>query len=321
LDSQFFCSGSVTVGGRQIKCWRYPRGHGAETFLQGVENSCNPVFMEVAARLGASTFYDYLQKFGFSHKTGVDLPGEAVGIMYTPDKIGPVELATMSFGQSLTITPLQLLRAASATVNGGYLVTPHIGTKLIDAAGDIVQEFSYPKGDQVISEETSATMRYILEKVVSAGTGNKTYIPGYRVGGKTATSEKLPRKSGKYISSFLAFAPAENPQLMALVLIGEPQGSYYGGAVAGPVMKEILENALPYLNIEPEYTDAEKKLPEAQQVNVPDLRGMKPADAQRALTQIGLAYEISGQGEKVSDQFPLPDETVNKGSKIILYMK
>ncbi|MCL2351435.1 MAG: penicillin-binding transpeptidase domain-containing protein, partial [Firmicutes bacterium] len=243
------------------------------------------------------------------------------GIMYPENKIGPVELATMSFGQSLAITPLQLLRAAAATVNGGFLVTPHVGAKLLDNDGNVAEEFVYGKGRQVVSEQTSATMRQILESVVNSGTGNRTYIPGYRVGGKTATSEKLPRRSGKYISSFLAFAPAENPQLMALVLIDEPQGAYYGGAVAGPIMKEILENALPYLGIEPEYSEAEKKLPEAARITVPDVRGMKPADARRALEKIGLKCEVSGEGEAAADQFPLPGETVNSGAKVILYIR
>ncbi|MDR1914106.1 MAG: PASTA domain-containing protein [Clostridiales bacterium] len=321
INSPFSCSGSVAVGGRQIKCWRYPRSHGGETFLQGVENSCNPVFMEVASRLGAETFYKYLIKFGLNVKTGIDLPGEASGIMYKPDKIGPVELATMSFGQSITITPLQLLRAAAATVNGGYLITPHIGTQLLDDDGNIVETFSYEKGEQVISKETSETMKVILQSVVFSGTGHKTYIPGYRVGGKTATSEKLPRRSGKYIASFLAFAPAENPQVMALVLIDEPQGIYYGGTVAGPVMKELLENVLPYLNIKPEYLEEEMSMPEAVRVAVPDVRGLKVSDAKKILTDAGLKVDTQGEGDIVDSQFPLPGETVNYQSKVVLYLQ
>ena len=319
INSTFSCNGSLTVGGRQIKCWRYPRAHGGETFLEGVENSCNPVFMEVAARLGAQKFYDYLIKYGFNEKTGIDLPGEATGIMYKPDKIGPVELATMSFGQSLTITPIQLLRAASATVNGGYLITPHFGAQLIDDKGIAVETFAYDKGQQVISEETSETMKMILQSVVYSGTGNKTYIPGYRVGGKTATSEKLPRRSGKYIASFLAFAPAEDPKLMALVLIDEPEGGYYGGAVAGPVMKEILENALPYLNIEPEYSNDESKMPEAVRVQAPDVRGLTVNDAKKVLTDSGLTVEVIGEGSSVAGQFPLPGETLNLKAKVVIY--
>ncbi len=223
-ESSFVCNGYHIVGDRMIKCWRYPRTHGAETFVQGVQNSCNPVFMITAERLGPEKFYNYMIKFGFAEKTGVDLPGEAVGIMHKLENIGPVELATMSFGQSFQITPLQLLRAISSIVNGGNLITPHVGSKIVDAEGNTVKEFTYEKGAQVISEKTSETMKTILESVVSNGSGNKAYIPGYRIGGKTATSEKLPRRSGKYIASFMSFAPAENPQVMALVLIDEPQG-------------------------------------------------------------------------------------------------
>ncbi|MDR1558760.1 MAG: PASTA domain-containing protein [Clostridiales bacterium] len=321
VNSTFSCSGSVTVGGRQIKCWRYPRAHGGETFVEGVQNSCNPVFMEVASRLGADKFYDYLIKFGFNEKTGIDLPGEATGIMYKADKIGPVELATMSFGQSLAITPIQLLRAASATVNGGYLVTPHFGAQLIDDKGETVETFKYEQGRQVVSEETSETMKMILESVVFSGTGNKTYIAGYRVGGKTATSEKLPRRSGKYIASFLAFAPAENPQVMALVLIDEPQGSYYGGAVAGPVMKEVLENALPYLNVKPEYSQEESGLPEAARIEVPDVRGLTTQEAKKILTDAGLTVETAGEGDVVAEQFPLPGETLNLKAKVVIYLR
>ena len=319
INSPFSCNGSVTVGGRQIKCWRYPRAHGSETFLQGVENSCNPVFMEIASRLGADKFYEYLIKYGFNEKTGIDLPGEAIGIMYKPEKIGPVELATMSFGQSLAITPIQLLRAASATINGGYLVTPHFGIALIDDKGAEVQRFAYEPGSQVISKETSETMKMVLQSVVYSGTGNKTYIPGYRVGGKTATSEKLPRRSGKYIASFLAFAPAENPQVMALVLIDEPQGAYYGGAVAGPIMKELLENALPYMNIEPEYSEDESSMPEAIRVLVPEVRGLSVSDAQKTLLNEDLSVEIIGEGDVVAEQFPLPGDTLNKKAKVVLY--
>ena len=249
-NDSFGCGGGRTVANRYIKCWRSPRSHGTETFVQGVQNSCNPVFMDVAARLGGDKFYEYMEKYGFMKKTGIDLPGEAVGIIHKKENIGPVELATMSFGQSFQITPLQLVRAISATINGGRLVTPHFGIGIADNQGKLIAGFDYGKEEQVISKETSDRMRKILESVVAVGTGNKTYIPGYRIGGKTATSEKLPRKSGKYIASFCAFAPAENPQAIALVLIDEPQGVYYGGQVAGPVMKELLSNILPYLGIE-----------------------------------------------------------------------
>lgn len=249
-ESTFNCTGSMIVGGRTIKCWRYPRTHGTQTFAEGVRNSCNPVFMAVAERIGADTFYDYMIKFGFAEKTGIDLNGEAVGILHKKDDIGPVELATMSFGQTFQITPIQLLRAAAAVVNGGKLITPHFAIKTVDDNGFTVNTFEWPEGEGVISEETSATMREILESVVAEGTGNKAQVEGYRIGGKTATSQKLPRGSGKYIASFMAFAPADDPQVMALVLIDEPEGVYYGGTVAGPVMRDLLTNILPYLNIE-----------------------------------------------------------------------
>jgi stage V sporulation protein D (sporulation-specific penicillin-binding protein) len=248
-DSPFTCTGSMTVGGRQIKCWRYPRTHGEQTFAQGVRNSCNPVFMQVAERIGADKFHEYMIKFGFNEKTGIDLNGEAVGILHKKDDIGPVELATMSFGQTFQITPIQLLRAAAAVVNGGRLITPHFAVKTIDDDGFTQKVFEWPDGGMAISEETSEKMRAILESVVAEGTGNKAQVDGYRIGGKTATSQKLPRGSGKYIASFMSFAPADKPTVMALVLIDEPQGVYYGGTVAGPVMKDLLSNILPYLNI------------------------------------------------------------------------
>ena len=315
----FSCSGSKLVGGRLIKCWRSPLSHGQQTFMQGVQNSCNPVFMEIAEQMGAETFYKYLDLFGFDEKTGVDLPGEAVGIMHKLENVGPVELATMSFGQSFQISPLQLLRAASATVNGGYLITPHFGTKIINDEGDIIEEFNKDRGEQIISAETSETMKAILESVVSEGTGNKTYLPGYRVGGKTATSEKLPRRSGKYIASFIAFAPAENPQVIGLVLIDEPQGVYYGGQVAGPVMKELYENILPYINIEPDYTEAELEMENVAKIILPDFTNQDISDIEKEMKTLNLEYEKQGEGKTVIKQFPQAGEIVNQRSKIILY--
>ncbi len=319
LNDTFNCSGARVVAGTTIKCWRFPRNHGTETFIQGVQNSCNPVFMEIAERLGPEKFYKYMKSFGFREKTGVDLPGEAVGIMHDLKKVGPVELATMSFGQSFQITPLQLLRAASAVVNGGNLITPHFGLKVVDKDQNVIKEFKYEKGRQVISKENSDIMKEVLESVVEVGTGNKTYIPGYRVGGKTATSEKLPRRNGKYIASFLAFAPAENPQVIALVLIDEPQGVYYGGQVAGPVMKELFTNILPYLKIQPEYSEKELKMEEVIDVELPNLSGEKVSVAKKKLTDLKLKYEILGTGDLVKKQFPLPSERVNQGSKIKIY--
>ncbi|MCL1862963.1 MAG: penicillin-binding transpeptidase domain-containing protein [Defluviitaleaceae bacterium] len=316
LDSRFSCGGSVTVGGRQIKCWRSPRSHGAQTFVQGVQNSCNPVFMAIGEQLGAELFHDYLMRFGFNEKTGIDLPGEAVGIMYAADKMGPVELATMSFGQSLTITPLQLVSSAATVVNGGYRITPHIGMRLINQDGFVVQEFAPPRGEQIIPTDVSDSMRFVLESVVSVGTGQRTYIPGYRVGAKTATSQKLPRGSGKYISSIMAFAPADAPAVVALVLVDEPKGAYYGGQVTGPIMQLLLENVLPYLGVTPLYvTEAEQ---EGAPVTVPDIRGLPKNEALNILKEANLIHDITGSGEHVLEQFPIPGEIVNRGGRILL---
>lgn len=318
-ETHFNCGGGKTVGGRYIKCWRSPRSHGSQTFVQGVQNSCNPVFMEVGEKLGADKFYEYMQIFGFNEKTGVDLPGEAVGIMHKKENVGPVELATMSFGQSFQITPLQLLRAISSVINGGELITPHFGTKIIDENGNVIEELNYKKGRKTISKETSEQMKWILESVVSEGTGNKTYIPGFRIGGKTATSEKLPRRSGKYIASFCAFSPAENPQVIALVLVDEPQGVYYGGQVAGPVMKELMENVLPYLKIEPKYSEKELEMEETKEIVVPKFLEMDIKDAKKILTDEKINFEVIGQGEKVINQFPQPDEVIKYNGKVMLY--
>lgn len=312
----FVCNGYYIAGDRMIKCWRYPRTHGSETFVQGVQNSCNPVFMAVAQRMGAETFYDYMVKFGFTQKTGVDLNGEAVGIIHKKENIGPVELATMSFGQSFQITPLQLLRAASAIVNGGYLITPHFAVKAVNEKGH-EEVFDFEKGEQVISGETSTQMREILESVVSQGTGSKTYISGYKIGGKTATSEKLPRRSGKYIASFMSFAPADNPKVMCLVLIDEPQGVYYGGTVAGPVMKELLTNILPYFGVERDMTGVKEN--EQVYVYVPDLKGKKISEAKKILNEISVSAQIKGVGETVEKQFPEEGEKIIVGTKVILY--
>lgn len=318
-ESPFNCSGSKVVAGRTIKCWRSPRAHGAQNFVQGVQNSCNPVFMEIAERVGASKFYDYMIKFGFKSKTNIDLPGEAVGILHNKNNIGPVELATMSFGQSFQITPMQLLAGAAAAVNGGYKITPHVGKEIIDNEGNILEVFNNQLGEQIISTETSERLKKILETVVSEGTGNKTYIPGYRIGAKTATSQKLPRGSGKYIASMLAFAPAENPVIMALVIIDEPLGVYYGGTVAGPVMKEVLSNALPYLGVTPIYNDKELQLEEVQTIVVPQFENMKRSEAKALASKEKMSIQIEGEGDSIVSQFPLAGEEINKTTKIILY--
>ncbi len=247
LDDTFYCPGYKIVEDRRIRCAR-TTGHGAETFETGIMNSCNPVFMELGERLGAENFAGYFKQFGLLSKTNIDLPGEAGTIMHKTENIGPVELATISFGQSFQITPIQLVTTVSSIINGGTRVTPHFGVSVQDADGNTVKTFSYETHENICTAETSETMRCLLEKVVSEGTGKNAKIEGFSIGGKTATSQTLPRSDHKYISSFLGFAPADNPQVLVLVVINDPQGIYYGGTIAAPVAKEIFENILPYLD-------------------------------------------------------------------------
>ena len=249
LEDHFSCPGFRIVEDRKIRCHKVG-GHGSETFLQGMMNSCNPVLIDVGQRLGVDNYYKYFEQFGLKGKTGIDLPGEAATIMHKKENMGLVELATVSFGQSFQITPMQLITTASAIVNGGNRVTPHFGVGAVSADGEVIHNFTYPVKEGIVSAETSETMRYILEKVVSEGSGKKAYLEGYRIGGKTATSEKLPRSLKKYISSFIGFAPADNPSVIALITIDEPQGIYYGGTIAAPVIADIFKNILPYLGIE-----------------------------------------------------------------------
>lgn len=246
LEDTFSCPGFRIVADRRIRCHK-AGGHGSETFIQGFMNSCNPVFMDVGARVGIEGMYEYFEKLGLFEKTGVDLPGEAASIMHKIENVGAVELATISFGQSFQITPLQLLRAVSAVINGGNLVTPHFGMYTVDAEGNKKTVFDYPVKSGAISKETSETMKELLGLVVSEGTGKNGQVAGYSVGGKTATSQKLPRGSGKYIASFIGFSPVENPQIIGIILIDEPVGVYYGGTIAAPVMGEIYDMVLPYL--------------------------------------------------------------------------
>ena len=249
LTDQFSCPGFRIVEDRKIRCHKVG-GHGGETFLQGMMNSCNPVLIDVGQRLGPERYYQYFKQFGLLGKTGIDLPGEAGTIMHQPDQIGPVELATVSFGQSFQITPIQLITTASSLINGGTRITPHIGIRAVRADGQAVHVFAYPKEERILSEQTSETLRYILEQVVAEGSGKNARIEGYRIGGKTATSEKLPRSRKKYISSFLGFAPADDPQVIALITIDEPEGIYYGGTIAAPVIRDLFEVILPYLGVE-----------------------------------------------------------------------
>ncbi len=246
VDDTFSCPGYVMVGDRRIRCHKIA-GHGAENFVQATMNSCNPVFVTVGLRLGVDSFYKYFQRFGLLDKTGIDLPGEAKTIMHQKENIGQVELATISFGQSFQITPIQLAVTVASLVNGGRRVTPHFGLRAVSADGTDIQSFTWQVEENIVSEETSATMRYMLEQVVENGGGKNAYIEGYRIGGKTATSQTLPRGSGKYIASFIGFSPADEPSVLAVCIITHPQGTYYGGQIAAPVVKQLFENILPYL--------------------------------------------------------------------------
>lgn len=257
LTDTFSCPGYKIVEDRRIRCHK-TAGHGAETFVQGAMNSCNPVFIEVGLRLGVDAMYKYFQQFGLLEKTGIDLPGEAATIMHQPENMGLVELATVSFGQSFQITPVQLAATVSSIINGGIRVTPHFAVEAREKDGTLTEVFQYDSGERILSAETSEKMRYILEQVVAEGSGKNAYIEGYRIGGKTATSETLPRSANRYISSFVGFAPADDPQVLALCVIWNPQGVYYGGTIAAPVVRDIFENILPYLGIEKENTAGDK---------------------------------------------------------------
>lgn len=316
LDDKFFCSGSKQVGNFNISCWKHG-GHGSETFVEGVQNSCNPVFMEIGARVGSQKFFDYFKGFGFREKTGIGLPGEAIGPFHLLKNFNEVELATSSFGQSFQITPLQMISAVSAVANDGKLMRPKIVKQLTDKDQNIVKEYESEYERQVISAQTSKTLRDILESVVAEGTGSGAYIKGFRIAGKTGTSEKLPRGNGKYIASFAGFAPADNPRIACLVILDEPTaGVYFGGLIAAPVVRNIMEDTLNYLGVEPAYTPEERATLET---TVPDLKGMDIGAAQKALKLNNLKNRVEGSGEKVVSQIPKAGVKVNQQSTITVY--
>jgi stage V sporulation protein D (sporulation-specific penicillin-binding protein) len=320
FEDNFSCPGFRIVEDRKIRCHKVG-GHGGETFLEGMMNSCNPVFMDVGARVGVDNFYKYMKQFGLLDKTGIDLPGEAGTIMHKKENVGPVELATMSFGQSFQITPIQLATTVSTIINGGTRITPHFGVDIQDDEGNVIKTFKYEEKENVVSTETVEKMCYGLEKVVAEGSGNKAYIAGYRIGGKTATSQTLPRGSGKYISSFIGFAPAENPQVLALVVIHNPQGIYYGGTIAAPVINELFSNILPYLGVEPEYTKEEIEEYEIGEFTMPTLVGKEKEQAEKALEEYGMEVEIMGEGKVVTEQFPEAGEKVKTQNRVILWLE
>ncbi len=310
----FDCSGSRQVADHRIHCWHHA-GHGQQTFSQGLMNSCNPFVMELGSRLGSARFQKYFQAFGLTEKTGFTIPGESAGTFHS--KMGPVELATSSFGQTFTVTPLQIISAVSAVVNGGNLMKPRIIKAYTDSDGKITQTFEPEIVRNVISTETSSAMRGMMERVVSEGTGKGGYVEGFRIGGKTGTSEKLPRGSGKYIASFVGVAPADNPQVVCLLLLDEPNaGATGGGAIAAPAVGRILEDILPYLGYEPQYTEENA---EKISVTVPNIVGLTTEEALKKLDAIGLKIDPKGNGEKIGSQVPEAGTKLHKGSVVIAY--
>ena len=317
LNDHFFCGGSIKVADRVIHCANR-NGHGAETFVKGVQNSCNPVFIEVGARVGREKFMKYVQGFGFRDKTGIELPGETDGIFHSADNFKEIDLATSSFGQSFNITPLQMVTMVAAVANGGKLMRPHLVKQLVDEEQSVIKEFKPTVVRQVISEETSKTMCQILESVVSEGGGKNAYLAGYRIAGKTGTSEKQPRGNGKYIASFIGFAPADDPEIVCLVILDQPPAgnTYYGGLIAAPVVKNILEESLQYLGVEPEYTQEELALID---ITVPDITGKTRKEAEAILKEVGVNISIKGQGDTILDQVPKANSKLAKNSKVVAY--
>lgn len=316
LTDSFFCSGVKHVSDWDIKCHK-TGGHGAEDFVHAVYNSCNPAFIDIGLKLGVHNFCQYFAAFGFTEKTGFDLPGEAVGSFYTEDNMATINLATSAFGQSQTVTPLQMINAMSAIANGGNLMKPYVIKQVVDADGNVIKNIEPTVVRRVISEETSKTMRSILEGVVSEGGGRNAYVAGYRIAGKTGTSEKLPRGSNTYIASFCGFAPADDPQIVCLVMLDNPQGgNYYGGMIAAPVVGSIIEDTLRYLGVEPQYTESESG---GADIEMPEVRGKSLEEAKNALVSAGLKYRVIGSGDSIVDQTPKPGVGLSSGSVGILY--
>ncbi|MGL5346371.1 MAG: stage V sporulation protein D [Peptostreptococcaceae bacterium] len=328
-SDKFVCTGHVTVGKRNLKCWRSYNPHGEQTFVQGVQNSCNPVFVDVGQRLGVDKMYNYIEGFGFMDKTGIDLPGEAKGITYNKKNVGPVELATMSFGQSISVTPVQLVTAISAMANDGKLMQPRVVKAYTDNKGNITETVEPKVVRQVISEESSERIMKIAESVVSQGSGKAAYLPGYRVGGKTGTAQKVVDgvyAQGKYVCSFMGIAPTDDPQIVILAIVDEPNGpnGAFGSTTAGPIVKEVLQDSLKYLGVKPIYTEEEKSKFEKPKVVVPDVRNLAIEDATKVLEEVNLHANLDTdieveKGTKVTDTFPPPGEKIDEGSPIIIY--
>lgn len=317
LSDHFYCGGSIKVADRNISCANR-NGHGDQTFQQAVQNSCNPAFIQIGARVGSKSFVKYLKGFGFLQKTGIELPGEQSGIFHAEENFKEIDLATSSFGQSFNVTPLQMVAMASAVANGGNLMKPHLIKQVVDKDMNVVKDILPTKVRQIVSKDTSNTMRTILESVVSEGGGKNAYLAGYRIAGKTGTSEKQPRGNGKYVASFIGFAPADNPQVVCLVILDQPPvgNVYYGGLIAAPVVKNILDETLQYLNVEPEYTQEEMQFVD---VLVPDVVGRTPEKAKQAIEKAGFGVRIYGNGDKVTEQMPKANSKVSQNSGIVLY--
>ncbi len=318
-NSSYTCNGSVNVSGTTIHCWK--SGHGTETFVQGLCNSCNPFFIHIGELLGPANFFEYFKGFGFTERTGIDLPGEAGSLYYTAEQLNPVELATESFGQNFSITPIQMITACAAVANGGYLVQPHVVKQVIDDKGNIVRTADTSVKRQVISEETSRRMCAILQQNATVGTAKNGYLPGYRVAGKTGTSEKIAQKNEtgveEYIASYCGFAPADDPQIAMLIFFDEPHGdSYYGGAVAGPVWAKTMEEILPYLGVERKYTESEL---DKLDVTTPQVTDKSVAAAKSELDSVGLSAKVYGEGETVISQIPEYGKTIPKNGTVVLF--
>ena len=315
LDDIFDCGGSYQVADKKINC-HHTAGHGPQTFVKAICNSCNPALMQIAERIGNDDFFRFVEAFGFRDLTGIDLPGEANGVFFSKADFNEVQLATSSFGQGLQITPLQLASFVSAICNGGTLYQPHLVKQMTDQEGNVVKTVEPEPVRQIMSSETAATMRNIMEQVVLDGAASNAYIKGYRVGGKTGTSEKLPRGNGKYIASCVGIAPVDDPQVVVLVILDEPIGVYYGGTVAAPVVRSILEDTLHYLGMEPQYTEEEEA---EETVNVPNVVDLTVNEAANTLSAAGLNYQIMGDGETVLSQIPVGSVTMELNSTVILY--
>lgn len=315
LDDIFVCGGAYQVADKLIKCHQ-TAGHGSQTFVKAICNSCNPALMQIGERIGNDDFYRYVEAFGFRDITGIDLPGETNGVFFSKENFNAVQLATSSFGQGFQITPLQLVGFVSAICNGGTLQKPHLVKQMTDQEGNVVKTIEPEPIRQIMSAETASTMRSIMEQVVLDGAAKNAYIKGYRVGAKTGTSEKLPRGSGKYVASCVAVAPVDDPQLVVLVMLDEPAGVYYGGTIAAPVVRSILEDTLQYMGIEPQYTESEEA---DETVEVPNVVDQTVAEATNALSALGLNYQVMGDGDTVISQIPVGSVTMEAQSTVILY--